>query len=99
MKLSSPDSQRFSYHLAKFLWRYGSWVRCGSGCGRRCGRIWSLMLAGLIASLKKKCVCMRTPMRGLDYLQMKVIVALHTVNTGRKRLGLRKIRSPSIKVE
>ncbi|RYP36266.1 hypothetical protein DL767_003419 [Monosporascus sp. MG133] len=34
---SPPDSNQFSYYRAKFMWRYGNWVRCSCGCGR----IWS----------------------------------------------------------
>ncbi|RYP25003.1 hypothetical protein DL765_000231 [Monosporascus sp. GIB2] len=31
---SPPNSNTFSYHRAKFLWRYANWVRCACGCGR-----------------------------------------------------------------
>ena len=34
---SPPSSNQFSYHRAKFLWRYANWVRCACGCGR----LWS----------------------------------------------------------
>jgi len=32
--LSPKHSGIFSYHRAKFIWRYANWLRCTCGCGR-----------------------------------------------------------------